>query len=184
MTSQKIYKEGIVTKQGGAIKTWKKRLCVLDDTGLLYYKVNQNDKYLNLQGHIELASIETCSPVTSNHGKHKFCFQVVTPGRNFIISAQSAIDMAEWVDVITRVVGGKKKTAEEKKVDPAKIEEKKKQLTIQMNDEIAAKIEEHTQEAMYIIDELASREIDAVTEKYDADIEAMKVELLKRGELD
>jgi len=46
-----IIKEGLVTKQGGRIKTWKRRWCVLSNIGLLYYKAQgsatMNSRYNN-----------------------------------------------------------------------------------------------------------------------------------------
>lgn len=39
-----VIKEGLVTKQGGRIKTWKVRWCVLDENGLRYYKIDQDIK--------------------------------------------------------------------------------------------------------------------------------------------
>ena len=34
----KVVKEGYLTKQGKVRKTWKKRLCVLDEESLQYYR--------------------------------------------------------------------------------------------------------------------------------------------------
>ena len=36
-----IYKQGYLIKQGGLVKTWKRRLFVLDNEGLSYYKTEQ-----------------------------------------------------------------------------------------------------------------------------------------------
>ena len=36
-----VYKQGFLVKQGGLVKSWKKRLFVLDYGGLSYYKTEQ-----------------------------------------------------------------------------------------------------------------------------------------------
>ena len=36
-----VHKQGFLVKQGGKVKTWKKRLFVLDSDGLSYFKTEQ-----------------------------------------------------------------------------------------------------------------------------------------------
>ena len=36
-----VHKQGFLVKRGGRVRTWKKRLFVLDSAGLSYYKTEQ-----------------------------------------------------------------------------------------------------------------------------------------------
>ena len=36
-----VHKQGFLTKQGARVKTWKRRLFVLDSQGLSYFKTEQ-----------------------------------------------------------------------------------------------------------------------------------------------
>ena len=36
-----VHKQGFLVKRGGRVRTWRKRLFVLDDAGLAYYKTEQ-----------------------------------------------------------------------------------------------------------------------------------------------
>lgn len=57
---------------------------------------------MNLQGHIELGSIESVEPYVDK-GKRKSCFKIVTPARTFVISANSDEDMESWMDSIKKM---------------------------------------------------------------------------------
>jgi len=50
-------KEGFLTKQGGSIKTWKKRYCVLKEDNLYYFKTQKDD---DVTGQIPLADWSIC----------------------------------------------------------------------------------------------------------------------------
>jgi len=36
-----VHKQGFLVKRGGRVRSWRKRLFVLDDAGLSYYKTDQ-----------------------------------------------------------------------------------------------------------------------------------------------
>ena len=43
-----VHKQGFLVKRGGRVRTWRKRLFVLDDAGLAYYKTEQvSNMYTN-----------------------------------------------------------------------------------------------------------------------------------------
>eukprot|EP01114_Cavostelium_apophysatum_P019368 TRINITY_DN6221_c0_g1_i3.p1 TRINITY_DN6221_c0_g1~~TRINITY_DN6221_c0_g1_i3.p1 ORF type:complete len:149 (+),score=29.91 TRINITY_DN6221_c0_g1_i3:241-687(+) len=128
----RVTKEGMVTKQGGRIKTWKKRWCVLAENGLFYYKTPQ--QYTNLQGQIDLSLVETVEPVQEK-AKKKFCFRIVTPGRIFIISANNEEDMNSWIQEIKAM---KEKTSGQKTTRGSQPVEELEQLLSSVDDRMKA----------------------------------------------
>jgi len=94
-------KEGFLTKQGGSIKTWKRRWFVLKAKKLFYFKT-RND--LEATGVIEL---ETDSFVKDEKDKKKrFMFSVGTSRRVFFIVADNEKDMLSWIESIKRNIEG------------------------------------------------------------------------------
>eukprot|EP01104_Vermistella_antarctica_P004365 TRINITY_DN1482_c0_g6_i1.p1 TRINITY_DN1482_c0_g6~~TRINITY_DN1482_c0_g6_i1.p1 ORF type:complete len:488 (+),score=142.70 TRINITY_DN1482_c0_g6_i1:88-1464(+) len=86
-------KQGFLRKEGGSIKTWKKRWCVLKN-GALYYSKTQNS------GALGIISLDTAGPIqrcdTRKNKKH--CFEVETPNRTYYIVAESDPDMESWIE--------------------------------------------------------------------------------------
>lgn len=94
-------KEGFLTKQGGSIKTWKRRWFVLKGKKLVYFK-SRNDT--EATGIIEL---ETDSFVKDEKDKkRRFMFSVGTSRRVFFIVADNEKDMNSWIDAIKRNIEG------------------------------------------------------------------------------
>jgi hypothetical protein len=94
-------KEGFLTKQGGSIKTWKRRWFVLKGKRLVYFKT-RND--LEATGVIEL---EQDSFVKDEKDKKKrFMFSVGTSRRVFFIVADNEKDMQSWIESIKRNIEG------------------------------------------------------------------------------
>lgn len=94
-------KEGFLTKQGGSIKTWKRRWFVLKGKKLYYFKT-RND--LEATGVIEL---EQDSFVKDEKDKKKrFMFSVGTSRRVFFIVADNEKDMLSWIESIKRNIEG------------------------------------------------------------------------------
>lgn len=94
-------KEGFLTKQGGSIKTWKRRWFVLKNKRLFYFKTRNDTE---ATGVIEL---ETDSFVRDEKDKKKrFMFSVGTSRRVFFICADNEKDMASWMDSIKRNLSG------------------------------------------------------------------------------
>jgi len=187
MGVNRVLKEGMVTKQGGRIKTWKKRWCVLTESGLMYYKDQQSEtmQYNNLQGHIELHSIEGVEAVTEKEKvKKKCCFKVITPVRTFFISAPNQEDMESWISIIKTLKeeAGKKGSSEE--IDSTKSLEELEQLIGGMDEQIKAEIlkliESFLKEKDIICDELMEREIQEVQNKYKFERQEIQQELKRR----
>jgi len=95
-------KEGWATKQGGMIKTWKRRWFVLQDGNLVYYTKPGAEE----QGRIELsqASLAAAAPDC----KKQPAFKVITANRTFYIVTDTNTEVNEWVSAINSVIAGSK----------------------------------------------------------------------------
>ncbi len=111
--------EGFLIKEGGAIKTWKKRWCILND-GILAYQTKKvwpyaglpvvdietinlclvpNQQGAPLKGQLDMKTVEDIQPVRY---KKKNCFEVHTPGRIYYFSADSRQLVNQWIDALRR----------------------------------------------------------------------------------
>ena len=87
---------GWLTKQGGSIKTWKKRWCVLKDNELWYYK-NEGD--VKEQGTIVLDGYTIDEDV--GKVKQPNAFRLFHPDqRTFFLSAETVKAKGAWVRVL------------------------------------------------------------------------------------
>jgi len=90
-----VEKTGWLVKEGGSIKTWKKRYFVLKNGDLSYYK-NPGEEAL---GTISLAEA-TSGIEISDSKKKSYCFQIVTPNRTYLLSAESDDERKGWLDAL------------------------------------------------------------------------------------
>lgn len=100
-------KDGFLTKQGGAIKTWKKRWFVLKGDTLYYFKTQKDPEQT---GEIKLEANSTCNPEPKKKGKYYFSVGT-PPGRVYLMFSDSEETMKQWVDRISKAidaVAGKK----------------------------------------------------------------------------
>lgn len=98
--AQSLYppdKDGYLTKQGGSIKTWKRRYFILKGRTLYYYKTPKDQE---LTGKLEL---EPSSLVKEEPGKKKpNLFSITTAKRIFFMFPDSAEEVKGWVDAIAK----------------------------------------------------------------------------------
>jgi len=131
-------KEGRLVKEGGTVKSWKRRLFVLNNTTLNYYAMKKNGRGQE-KGSIQLAKCSKVAPI--NYKKKKFCFELQTPHRNYYLMAADAQEMNEWVAILEEAVGvareEKAKTAKPKAVSS---EEKPAKTKVKVNDFEALKL--------------------------------------------
>jgi hypothetical protein len=92
-------KDGYLTKQGGHIKTWKKRWCVLKD-GTIFYFTSPKDT--TPKGTIDLEKSSKISD--TNLTKKKHAFQVQTLQRTFVICAESDSTKRDWMTSIQNAI--------------------------------------------------------------------------------
>eukprot|EP01114_Cavostelium_apophysatum_P023666 TRINITY_DN898_c0_g1_i1.p1 TRINITY_DN898_c0_g1~~TRINITY_DN898_c0_g1_i1.p1 ORF type:complete len:439 (-),score=184.56 TRINITY_DN898_c0_g1_i1:98-1414(-) len=87
-------KSGFLVKEGGSIKTWKKRYFILKNSELAYYK-NKGEEEIDK---IPLATV-TCIQASDKRKKPN-CFEVVTPNRIYAFSADTEQERKEWLDAL------------------------------------------------------------------------------------
>lgn len=99
-------REGWLQKEGGSIKSWKKRWFALEGDALVYYTKKGGDK----KGDIPLKDV-TGVKAEDNYKDKKHCFVVQSPSRDYHIVAGAAEEAKEWIDSISaKLSGGAKRT--------------------------------------------------------------------------
>eukprot|EP01113_Clastostelium_recurvatum_P050528 TRINITY_DN958_c0_g1_i1.p1 TRINITY_DN958_c0_g1~~TRINITY_DN958_c0_g1_i1.p1 ORF type:complete len:471 (-),score=106.88 TRINITY_DN958_c0_g1_i1:139-1551(-) len=92
-------KQGFLTKEGGNIKSWKKRWMVLKG-GAVYYSKSQSSSELGI---IPLHAVsDVCISQKKKNKKH--CFEVVTPERTFYLCGSSDSDRDSWMECVKAAV--------------------------------------------------------------------------------
>ena len=96
-------KEGLLSKRGGMVKTWKTRLFYLHETLLTYHKPLKIAGFLsNALGTIDLSVEGTTIDVPSDLEIKKMklklpCFALRTPGRVYYMQSNSDEDRDKWI---------------------------------------------------------------------------------------
>jgi hypothetical protein len=89
-------KAGYLTKQGGFVRSWKKRWFVLKGDALYYFATPQSEETL---GSVPLEG--SFLQPADEHTRKKFSFGIFHPARRtFFLVADSKQEMQEWVDII------------------------------------------------------------------------------------
>eukprot|EP01119_Soliformovum_irregulare_P007874 TRINITY_DN2044_c0_g1_i4.p1 TRINITY_DN2044_c0_g1~~TRINITY_DN2044_c0_g1_i4.p1 ORF type:complete len:915 (-),score=256.98 TRINITY_DN2044_c0_g1_i4:1531-4275(-) len=99
--SQAPAKEGFLTKQGPKeelIKTWKLRWFILKNN-YLYYYVSREDTIPTGAIRLEGASVRVAATAPKPN-----CFEISTKDRDYLISAEIAADMFEWIKTIKQSI--------------------------------------------------------------------------------
>jgi len=89
-------KTGFMVKEGGSIKTWKKRYFHLKNSELAYYK----DKGAEELGRIAL--VNTNGIQVSDKRKKPNCFEILTPSRVYAFSCDTEQEKKEWVEALLK----------------------------------------------------------------------------------
>lgn len=107
--SQGIMKQGYLTKEGGSVKSWKRRWFVLKERGggqplrLEYYKT---EKASNDSTPLGTINLEECSQITKVDSPQykKNTFEISTPGRAYHMYADAEFDVEEWVRLLSNAL--------------------------------------------------------------------------------
>jgi len=91
-----IEKTGWLVKEGGSIKTWKKRYFVLKNGEFAYFK---DKKEREAKGAIILAQASAIQ--LGERKKHPHCFEIVTPGRVYAFSCETEDERKTWVEALS-----------------------------------------------------------------------------------
>lgn len=108
-------RSGILIKQGGLNKNWKKRYFVLNNRELTYYPPHQGHhkdashgkdapKQLPPLGTIHIDNVTSIDDYSSPSKKDFFGFQLVTPARTYYLLAETAREKKLWIDVIRPLI--------------------------------------------------------------------------------
>jgi len=90
-------KVGWLTKQGGLVKSWKKRWFVLKNSKLFYYHGKTDTTRIG-EIDLEAAGIQ----IGDKKAGKKLCIEIITHGRTFYIHADSQNDYEEWMKALTK----------------------------------------------------------------------------------
>jgi len=82
-------------KEGGSVKTWKKRWFILDGDSVTYYNKPGGDK----KGSISLKDVGAVR--AEDYKDKKFCFKMVTSNRAYYMTASSHEEMKGWIESLT-----------------------------------------------------------------------------------
>jgi len=97
-----IIREGWLEKQGGMIKTWKKRWFEMKKTTIYYFKQKNGE----MMGQINVTP--DCKVQTYPGCKKQPSFLISVPSqRNFVIVAPSKDEHDQWIEAIQYVINGK-----------------------------------------------------------------------------
>jgi len=115
-------KTGYLIKEGGGIKTWKKRWCVLKNNVIYYSKAMDASSEI---GAIRLEKVDPNRVFASNRKLKKYsglCFEVPTPERTYYLVTSSEKERDEWIEALRssineRIQSGRRDTYSDE--DPA-----------------------------------------------------------------
>lgn len=101
----KVLHQGQLTKQGGAIKNWKRRYAVLSN-GVLWYFKSQPEGDTSPEGGVRIS--QSCLHLIDD-GKRKFGFRLVTVNRVYFFCADSKDELQQWVGIIKKEIDVQKR---------------------------------------------------------------------------
>ncbi|ETO34984.1 hypothetical protein RFI_02095 [Reticulomyxa filosa] len=104
MAKNEKMKEGYMTKQGGSIKTWRRRYFVLFSDGQMYY-FKQKENQEIAKGSVDLSTTHRLVKLSLNHE-----FHVSTRERTWCFRTDDELEKNDWLDAITKLTKIKRKT--------------------------------------------------------------------------
>ena len=100
--------EGYLHKKGELNTAFKKRYFVIKDAKASYFDTQKDYERKGVGGSIGSIFLEDCLITISEESKHsrKFCFELSWPNgkRTFVLSAETASSMQEWINFMRREV--------------------------------------------------------------------------------
>lgn len=95
-------KEGELNKQGGKVKNWHKRWCVLTSKAIYYFKSVGKPKNESVpEGEISLIESDYKECKSS---KKKHLFSLVGDGRVYYLTASNETELKDWTDKIENII--------------------------------------------------------------------------------
>ncbi|CAA6660045.1 unnamed protein product [Spirodela intermedia] len=122
-------RQGYLSKRSSNLRgDWKRRFFVLDSRGMLYYYRKQWSKpsyignwlrtvrsmaFFHYHGgvhdeksvaHHTVNLLTSTIKVDADQSDLRFCFQIISPSKNYTLQAESAVDQMDWIEKITGVI--------------------------------------------------------------------------------
>jgi len=89
-------KTGWLVKEGGSIKTWKKRYFVLKNAEFAYFKGKGEEQ-------LGCIALSTASGIRISDRKRKpNCFEIITPNRVYAFSCESEDERHAWIEALQK----------------------------------------------------------------------------------
>jgi copper chaperone CopZ len=95
--TDKIVKEGYLTKLGGFVKNWRRRWFVLKDNILCYYKTPNDNRPA---GQIKIDENVKVQPNDTMQKEH--CFEIQTDKRTYYMCADNVNEFQSWINALLR----------------------------------------------------------------------------------
>jgi len=97
-----LKKSGWLEKLGGkVINRWQRRWSVLKDGVLLMFKSPEIHKQNG--PHTTFFDLQFCSPrVAAASFRRSYCFNIMTPGKTYVLSAETGSDMLDWITILQK----------------------------------------------------------------------------------
>ncbi|PRP73483.1 hypothetical protein PROFUN_02492 [Planoprotostelium fungivorum] len=155
--------EGYVTKQGGRIKTWKKRWCRLNSEELSYFKPNEDNPkappHQNLQGRIPISAIVSIEKVFGDKAKRRFMFRLVTAARVWMMTTDTEHEVDRWIKAIQFAKSTNGGTKDWSALSDSDLAEMQAGADTACATEIAERLRGLRLEALEILEEIMHRDI-------------------------
>jgi len=92
-------KEGWIMKQGGVIKTWKKRWFILNGSSISYYEKKGSKEIGRID--LKIASEISLAPEC----KKQPAFKIVTPDRTYYLTTETSQEASDWIKALGQARG-------------------------------------------------------------------------------
>ena len=100
-TNNKIVKTEATTNQGylfkrnnGVRKDWQRRYFVIEEGMMKYYKHSKDTQPTTA------VALLLCSVKTRTDIDRRFCFEVISPNKTFLLQAENEEKMNEWITIL------------------------------------------------------------------------------------
>ncbi|XP_062517263.1 pleckstrin homology domain-containing family A member 1-like [Corticium candelabrum] len=100
----RIIKAGYCVKLGAKVKNWKQRYFILDPVHFSYYKTPEDREAIRS---VPVNDIKDAKQLIGFQNKDNL-FEVVTPGRTFLIQAESQEELHGWLKALSSTITGRR----------------------------------------------------------------------------
>jgi len=95
---KRIKSEGFLTKEGGKVRTWRRRLFRLEGNEIKYFSDKKEKGSFKLETGTIVANAK-------GYKGRECCFKIITPFRTYFLQAASKKELINWVRDLSRVSG-------------------------------------------------------------------------------